>query len=178
MLSPVDGRARRRAALIAAVIAGALLVAWLAMDDRARELEGGASSARGIATPPDAAAAPPDGGEAPPEPPSAQTARRRSAAGAFANEQPPPDYMGVPDDGGGLPLPEKAPRRGVVVLDEAQLAARQRDTVRFLEREMATLDRRAAHAEESGDSTLAASLRERRARLEARRDALRALVDP
>ncbi len=181
MLSPVDGRARRRAALIAVVIAAALALVWLAASgEHAREPDRAASRPGSAPSELDGGAAPPDGGvPRSPEPGSVPEARRRAAGSyPFANEQPPPDYVGVPDDGGGLPLPEKAPRADVVVLDEAQLAARQRDTVRFLESEMATLERRAAHAEENGDSALASSLRERRARLAARRDALRALVDP
>ncbi|MCZ7685304.1 MAG: hypothetical protein M5U28_43610 [Sandaracinaceae bacterium] len=100
------GGDRRRAGLV-----------WLAtFGERAREPDGAASRPPSAPSELDAGAGPPDGGEAPPKPRSGATAGPSAAAAEpypFANEQPPPDYMGVPDDGGGLPLPEKAPRADV-----------------------------------------------------------------
>ena len=176
----MNERGTRRAVVVAAILALALLLAWWwSRGDREDASARDAASRSGSRAALDAGALALFDGGAPPKPRSiaASSSERAPSDYAWANEQPPPDYMGEPDDAGGIPLPAKAPRADVVVLDEQALAARQRDTIAFLEREMEALDRRAAHADESGQSELAAALRGRRSRLEARREALRALVD-
>lgn len=168
-----------RAVAIAAILAIVLFVAW--MLGRGDEHGGSvASIARDAGLParddepaPSAEASEPG---AKPRPPTGESGAPVTASYPWANEQPPPDYMGEPDDAG-RPLPAKAPR-DYDVIDDEELDARRRETIDFLGREIDELERRASHADESGDSTLATSLRAQRSRLEARRDALRSLVGP
>ncbi len=168
----------RRALLVALVLALAIVAAWLAGGgDRSEPPVASSPSAGADAGVPRAGRE--DHGEPPPKPPEVASARPDAPPPSYpwANEQPPPDDVGEPLDGGGRPMPAKAPP-DYDVLDEAQLDARRRDTIAFLEERIEELERRAAHADETGQPELAATLRTQRDRIASRRDALRELVGP
>jgi hypothetical protein len=94
---------------------------------------------------------------------------------AWSTEQPPADYMGEPTDAGAPPPSTREPEHEP--MSPVELARRQRQTVAFLERQMADLERQATRAEQGGDDERAGMLGRRRERLRARRDELARVLE-
>lgn len=163
----------RRAAPLALAALAVALLAWL-FSATQRSVEPTGVTTREAEALPDAG-----GGMPPPKDevlaPEA-VARVPEDGGPWASAQPPDDYEGeiASDAGAPVALPNARPEsdEDTETLSPDELASRQRQTVALIDRRMDAIDQEIEEATEAGNYGVAGVLRERRERIQGRREVL------